>query len=62
MAREVTKTKVYLKKRKSLEQLSREGGHVKETGRFDMNSSSEIAQKFRSLPVKFAIEQEKQFR
>ena len=29
-----------------------------ETGRFDTNSSSEIAEKFRSLHVKFAIEQE----
>jgi len=33
-----------------------------ETGRFYTNSSSEIAQKFRSLQVKFAIEQEKQVR
>ena len=29
--------------------------------RFDTNSSSEITQKFRSLQVKFAIEQEKHF-
>ena len=32
-----------------------------ETGRFDTNSSSEIAEKFRSLQVKFAVEQEKHF-
>ena len=32
-----------------------------ETGRFDTNSSSEIIQKFWSLQVKFAIEQEKHF-
>ena len=32
-----------------------------ETGRFDTNSSSETAQKFRSLQVKFASEQEKHF-
>ena len=32
-----------------------------ETGRFDTNSSSETAQKFRSLQVKFPIEQEKHF-
>ena len=32
-----------------------------ETGRFDTNSSSEIIQKFWSLHVKFAIEQEKHF-
>ena len=34
---------------------------AKETGRFDTNSSSEIAQKFWSLQVKFVIEQEKYF-
>ena len=37
-----------------------ETGHF-ETGRFDTNSSSEIAQKFWSLQVKFVIEQEKYF-
>ena len=30
-----------------------------ETGRFDTNSSSKVAKKFRSFQVKFAIEQEK---
>ena len=32
-----------------------------DTSRFGTSSSSEIAQKFRSLQVKFAIEQEKHF-
>ena len=34
---------------------------ISETGRFDTNPSNEIAQKFRSLQVKFAVEQEKHF-
>ena len=37
-------------------------GDVKETGRFDTNSSSKTAQKFLSLQVNFGIEQEKHFR
>ena len=40
--------------------LAKETGRF-ETGRFDTNSSSEIAQKFWSLQVKFVIEQEKYF-
>ena len=34
---------------------------VTETGRFDTNSSSEVAEKVQSLQVKFAVEQEKHF-
>ena len=41
--------------------LGREALTEKIQSRFDTNSSSEIAQKFLSLQVKFAIEQEKHF-
>ena len=41
--------------------LEREAPTEKIQSRFDTNSSSEITQKFRSLQVKFAIEQEKHF-
>ena len=41
--------------------LEREALTEKMKSRFDTNSSSEITQKFRSLQVKFAIEQEKHF-